>query len=82
MSDALPTPWPELPLAAWRESLDGLTSSEVAFHITGQELLGAIEPQIGAGLVQRDARRFAAQERCARGRHQQTHYRESRARPC
>ena len=27
----------------------GLPPSEVAFHITGQELLGAIEPQIGAG---------------------------------
>ena len=36
-------------IADWRESSDGLKPSEVAFHITGQELLGAIEPQIGAG---------------------------------
>ena len=36
-------------IADWRESTAGLTPSEVAFHITGQELLGAIEPQIGAG---------------------------------
>ncbi len=33
----------------WRESLQGLASSEMAFHIIGQELRGAIEPQIGAG---------------------------------
>ena len=36
-------------IADWRESIEGLAPSEVAFHITGQELLGAIEPQIGAG---------------------------------
>ena len=36
-------------IADWRESSDGLAPSEVAFQITGQELLGAIEPQIGAG---------------------------------
>jgi len=36
-------------IAAWREGQQGLASSEVAFHIIGQELLGAIEPQIGAG---------------------------------
>jgi len=36
-------------IADWRESTEGLAASEVAFHITGQELLGAIEPQIGAG---------------------------------
>ncbi|MGO8689406.1 MAG: cobaltochelatase subunit CobN [Thermoguttaceae bacterium] len=36
-------------IADWRESTEGLSASEVAFHITGQELLGAIEPQIGAG---------------------------------
>ena len=36
-------------IADWREATAGLTPSEVAFHITGQELLGAIEPQIGAG---------------------------------
>ncbi|MGO9114151.1 MAG: cobaltochelatase subunit CobN [Thermoguttaceae bacterium] len=36
-------------IADWRESQEGLAPSEVAFHITGQELLGAIEPQIGCG---------------------------------
>ena len=38
-------------IADWRESLQGLSPSEVAFHITGQELLGAIEPQIGCGTL-------------------------------
>lgn len=33
----------------WRSSVEGLASSEAAFQIVGQELLGAIEPQIGAG---------------------------------
>lgn len=36
-------------IADWYASPTGLASSEVAFHIIGQELLGAIEPQIGAG---------------------------------
>ncbi|MFO0941099.1 MAG: cobaltochelatase subunit CobN, partial [Pirellulales bacterium] len=30
-------------------SLDGLSGSELAFHVIGQELLGAIEPQVGGG---------------------------------
>ncbi|MFV2067388.1 MAG: cobaltochelatase subunit CobN [Pirellulales bacterium] len=34
---------------AWQANLQGLASSELAFHIIGQELRGAIEPQIGAG---------------------------------
>ena len=29
----------------------GVAPSEIAFHITGQELMGAIEPQIGCGTV-------------------------------
>lgn len=33
----------------WRKSVDGLSSSEMAFHIIGQELLGAIEPHVAAG---------------------------------
>lgn len=33
----------------WRPGVEGLASSESAFQIVGQELLGAIEPQIGAG---------------------------------
>lgn len=33
----------------WWASPVGLATSEVAFHIIGQELIGAIEPQIGAG---------------------------------
>lgn len=41
----------EQPIADWQISLEGLTSSEMAFHIVGQELLGAIEPQIGAGTI-------------------------------
>ena len=36
---------------AWREGREGLAPSEVAFHIIGQELLGAIEPQIGSGTL-------------------------------
>lgn len=35
----------------WQTSRIGLTSSEMAFQITGQELLGAIEPQVGAGTI-------------------------------
>ncbi|RMF40895.1 MAG: cobaltochelatase subunit CobN [Planctomycetota bacterium] len=35
----------------WRNSLTGLAPNEMAFHIVGQELLGAIEPQIGAGTL-------------------------------
>ena len=33
----------------WQQSLDGLASSELAFHIIGQELIGGIEPQVAAG---------------------------------
>lgn len=36
----------------WREGAEGLASSEMAFHVIGQELLGAIEPQIGSGTEQ------------------------------
>jgi len=35
----------------WEDNLQGLASSEMAFHIVGQELRGAIEPQIGAGTL-------------------------------
>lgn len=35
----------------WQRSVDGLSSSELAFHIIGQELLGAIEPQVGGGTI-------------------------------
>ncbi len=35
----------------WQENLQGLASSEMAFHIIGQELRGAIEPQIGSGTL-------------------------------
>ncbi len=35
----------------WQKSLQGLASSEMAFHIIGQELRGAIEPQIGSGTL-------------------------------
>ncbi|EAQ82301.1 cobaltochelatase subunit CobN [Blastopirellula marina] len=37
------------PIADWQVSLEGLSSSEMAFHIVGQEVLGAIEPQVAAG---------------------------------
>lgn len=33
----------------WRASIEGLAANELAFHVVGQELLGAIEPQIGSG---------------------------------
>ncbi|MCA9188237.1 MAG: cobaltochelatase subunit CobN, partial [Planctomycetales bacterium] len=33
----------------WRVGSEGLAASEMAFQIVGQELLGGIEPQIGAG---------------------------------
>jgi cobaltochelatase CobN len=33
----------------FQESLDGLSGSELAFHVIGQELIGAIEPQVGGG---------------------------------
>jgi cobaltochelatase CobN len=36
----------------WQTSSAGLTSGEIAFHIVGQELLGAIEPQITSGTLQ------------------------------
>jgi len=35
----------------WRPGIEGLASSELAFHVIGQELLGAIEPQVGSGTV-------------------------------
>lgn len=35
----------------WRPSVVGLVPSEQSFQIVGQELLGGIEPQIGAGTV-------------------------------
>ena len=35
----------------WRDSVVGLAASELAFHIVSQELLGAIEPQVGAGTL-------------------------------
>jgi len=48
-------------IADWQKNLQGLSSSEMAFHIVGQELLGAIEPQIGAGTLHGggDAEAFA-----------------------
>lgn len=33
----------------FQQSLDGLAGSELAFHVIGQELIGAIEPQVGGG---------------------------------
>lgn len=36
-------------ITEWQQSLDGLASSELAFHIIGQELIGGIEPQVAAG---------------------------------
>jgi len=36
-------------IADWQTNLQGISSSEMAFHVIGQELRGAIEPQIGAG---------------------------------
>ncbi len=35
----------------WQNNLLGISSSEMAFHIVGQELRGAIEPQIGSGTL-------------------------------
>ena len=35
----------------WRKSVLGIAPNEMAFQVVGQELLGAIEPQIGAGTV-------------------------------
>lgn len=37
----------------WRTSVEGLSSSELAFHVIGQELIGGIEPQVAAGVRQR-----------------------------
>lgn len=34
---------------AFQTSLDGLSGHELSFHVIGQELIGAIEPQVGAG---------------------------------
>lgn len=39
----------EQSIEKWQTSLQGLASSEMAFHIVGQELLGTIEPQVAAG---------------------------------
>ena len=36
----------------FQSSLEGLSSSELAFHIIGQELIGAIEPQVAGGTTQ------------------------------
>ena len=35
----------------WKSSTSGLDASTMAFQITSQELLGAIEPQVGAGTL-------------------------------
>lgn len=35
----------------FQSSVRGLSNSELAFHVIGQELLGAIEPQVGGGTV-------------------------------
>jgi len=35
----------------WRESGEGLSNSETPFQVIGQERLGAIEPQVGAGTL-------------------------------
>jgi len=35
----------------WQNNLQGISSSEMAFHVIGQELRGAIEPQIGSGTL-------------------------------
>lgn len=35
----------------WQTNRQGLASSEMSFHIIGQELRGAIEPQIGSGTL-------------------------------
>ncbi len=34
----------------WRVDITGLTASDLAFQLTSQELLGAIEPLVGAGV--------------------------------
>ena len=39
-------------IADWQSSVTSLTASEMAFQVTTQELLGAIEPQVGAGTVE------------------------------
>lgn len=36
----------------WQAGIDSLNSGELAFQVIGQELLGAIEPQVGAGTIQ------------------------------
>ncbi|GIW92415.1 MAG: protoporphyrin IX magnesium chelatase [Pirellulaceae bacterium] len=36
----------------WQRSMKGLSSSELAFHVASQELLGAIEPLVTAGTTQ------------------------------
>jgi cobaltochelatase CobN len=34
----------------WQTSVEGLSTSELAFHVIGQELIGGIEPQVTSGL--------------------------------
>ena len=36
-------------IAQWQASVEGLSSSELGFHVIGQELIGGIEPQVTAG---------------------------------
>lgn len=38
-------------ISQWQASVEGLSSSELAFHVIGQELIGGIEPQVVAGTV-------------------------------
>ena len=38
-------------ISQWQASIEGLSSSELAFHIIGQELLGAIEPHAASGTI-------------------------------
>jgi len=35
----------------WQNNLEGIASNEMALHVISQELLGAIEPQIGSGTL-------------------------------
>tara|TARA_R110002111_G_scaffold18931_2_gene46223 strand:- start:40892 stop:45061 length:4170 start_codon:yes stop_codon:yes gene_type:complete len=35
----------------WQDSLEGIAANELALHVISQELLGAIEPQIGSGTL-------------------------------
>jgi cobaltochelatase CobN len=38
-------------IAEWRTDVQGLPASDSVFQVTGQEILGTIEPQIGAGTI-------------------------------